>query len=93
MNPQSTFPTLPSVVYRKIAEYLPLPILVKCDVNSYLTLHRNLAFASQIRSVMKKPLQLSQNIFATRDDAYVLGHYCVRHNPFFMESLTSLDLC
>ena len=62
---QRSLSTLPTLVYRTIAEHLAAHITTKYKLDTYLIVQRccNAAFAREIRSIMQKPLQLVQAAF------------------------------
>ena len=91
MTPKQSLSTCPDVVYREITKNLAPEITTQCDFAAYLALQTccNTAFAREVRSVMKKPLQLAQAILAFhKSPCYALHHPCIRHNPVYMTSLT-----
>ncbi|KAJ3052514.1 hypothetical protein HK097_006116 [Rhizophlyctis rosea] len=83
-----------SVVHRKIVRHLAPYAIAKCQYNTYANLQRgcNAEFASEVRSIMKHPLQVAQAAQAATEYYYVLANPQIRHNPHYLPLLSDEEL-
>jgi hypothetical protein len=75
-------------------EYLADNIIVRYDIDSYLTLQRavNVVWAAETRRLMKKSLQQLQASRAILDEGFFVKNLATRNNPKFVAALTLDDL-
>lgn len=66
-------------------EYLADNIIVRFDIDSYLTLQRavNGVWAAETRRLMKKGLQQAQVVIARRNPCFAIDHGNIVRNPIF----------